>query len=205
MSQRPARRFPVPFFYQLLWAIAGLAITIWANFLLAYTTTPPWLWWQQGVSVVPLNVSCQVAAVMLVACLAGRKAATLVQMLYLLVGLTGLSAVFHEGGGWGYWHNPSFGYLLGFIPASWLCGSFALRLRPTLENISLSCVSGLVAIHSFGLVYLLLMQIVHWFQGLPFAFQSYAWQYSVSPLPSQLMLTCATAVIVFALRRLLLY
>jgi biotin transport system substrate-specific component len=195
----------IPIFYQLLWAIMGLAITICANFLLAYTTNPPWMWWQEGVAMMPLNISCQVAAVMLVACLGGRKTATVVQTVYIIVGLTGLYGVFHDGGGWGYWRNPSFGYLLGFIPASWICGSFAFRLRPTLENISMSCVSGLITIHVCGLIYLLLLQIFNWIQGLPFAFQTNALQYSVYPLPSQLMLACGTAVIVYVLRRLLLY
>jgi biotin transport system substrate-specific component len=69
----------------------------------------------------------------------------------------------------------------------------------------MSCMSGLIAIHFCGLVYLLLLQIFNWTQGLPFAFQSNALQYSLYPLPSQLMLTCGTAVIVYVLRRLLLY
>jgi biotin transport system substrate-specific component len=195
----------IPVFYQAIWAIAGLAMTICANFLLAYTTNPPWMWLQNGVEIMPLNVSCQVAAVMLVACLGGRQASTLVQLVYLLIGLSGLYAVFHDGGGWGYWRNPSFGYLLGFVPASWLCGSLAFRLRPTIENISMSCASGLIVIHFCGLIYLLLLQILNWIQGLPFAFQTHAMQYSVYPLPSQLMLACATALIVSVLRRLLLY
>lgn len=204
MKQR-IRITTIPVFYQLLWVIIGIALTICANFLLAYTTNPPWMWLKKGVEVLPLNISCQVAAVLLVACLGGRKAGTLVQAIYLLVGLTGLYSVFHDGGGWGYWRNPSFGYLLGFLPASWLCGSLAFRLRPTIENISMSCASGLITIHLCGLIYLLLLQIFNWIQRMPFAFQTYALQYSVYPLPSQLILACATALIVYVLRRLLLY
>jgi uncharacterized membrane protein YkvI len=68
----------IPFFYQLLWAIIGLAMTICANFLLAYTTNPPWMWLQQGVEMMPLNISCQVAAVMLVACLDSMRFSTMV-------------------------------------------------------------------------------------------------------------------------------
>jgi biotin transport system substrate-specific component len=195
----------IPRFYQLLWVVVGVAIAIFANFVTAYTTSPPWQWLQHGVEVVPLNISCQVAAVLLIASVGGRVPGTLVQLIYLFIGITGISAVFHDGGGWDYWQNPSFGYLLGFVPASWLCGSLAFRLRPSLENISLSCASGLATVHLFGLFYLLCLQIVNWLQGMPFVFQHYILQYSINPMPSQLMLTCGTAMLAWVMRRLLLY
>jgi biotin transport system substrate-specific component len=194
----------LPRFYELLWAIGGLLLMVCANFVLVYTTTPPWQW-QQGVGLLPLNISCQVAAVLLVACVGGRNASTLVQLIYLIVGLTGFYAVFSDGGGFQYLQKPVFGYILGFLPASWLCGSLAFRLRPTLENIGFSCVSGLATIHLVGMFYLLCLQVVSWVAGMPFALQQLVWQYSLNPLPSQLILLCATSLIAFGLRRLLLY
>jgi biotin transport system substrate-specific component len=178
---------------------------IFANFVLAYATTPPWQWGQQGIAVVPLNISCQVAAVFLVACTGGRNAGLAVQVAYLLIGVTGIYAVFHDGGGFAYLQKPVFGYLLGFMPASWLCGSLAFRLRPTLENLALSCVSGLATIHLVGLLYLLCLQLINWALGIPFALHQFALQYSLNLLPSQLLLTCATALIAFGLRRILFY
>jgi biotin transport system substrate-specific component len=195
----------LPRFYQMIWVVTGISIAIFANFVSAYTTSPPWLWLQHGIEVVPLNVSCQIAAVLLIASVGGRAPGTLVQAIYLFLGITGLFKVFHDGGGWGYWQNPSFGYLLGFLPASWLCGSLAFRLRPTLENLSMSCVSGLVVVHICGLFYLFCLQIMNWLQGMPFGFQAYAMQYSLNPLPSQLMLACGVAVVAYILRKLLLY
>ncbi len=175
-----------------------------ANFVLVYAATPSWPGWP-GLGVLPLNISCQVAAVLLVACVGGRNAGTLVQLLYLIIGLTGFYAVFNDGGGLNYLQKPVFGYILGFLPASWLCGSLAFRLRPTLENISLSCLSGLATIHLVGMFYLLCLQLVSWGVGIPFSLQQLLWQYSLNPLPSQLILVCATALIAFGLRRLLFY
>jgi biotin transport system substrate-specific component len=202
MSQRSITTLPR--FYELLWAIGGLLLMICANFVLVYTTTLPWQW-QKGVGVLPLNISCQVAAVLLVACVGGRNASTLVQLVYLVIGLTGFYAVFSDGGGLNYLQKPVFGYILGFVPASWLCGSLAFKLRPTLENIGFSCLSGLATIHLVGMFYLLGLQLVSWVTGIPFSLQQLALQYSLNPLPSQLILVCATALIAFGLRRLLLY
>jgi biotin transport system substrate-specific component len=202
MSQRSITILPR--FYELLWVIGGLLLMVCANFVLVYTTNPPWQW-QQGVTVLPLNVSCQVAAVLFVACVGGRNASTLVQLVYLIIGLTGFYAVFSDGGGLSYLQKPVFGYILGFMPASWLCGSLAFRLRPTLENIGFSCVSGLATIHLVGMFYLLCLQLVDWVIGTPFSLQQAVLQYSLHPLPSQLMLVCATTLIAFGLRRLLLY
>lgn len=46
------------------------------------------------------------------------------QAVMLLVGLAGLP-IFLEGGGPAYVLKPTFGYLLGFLPAAWIAGRFA--------------------------------------------------------------------------------
>lgn len=48
------------------------------------------------------------------------------QGVMLIVGLAGLP-IFLEGGGPGYVLKPTFGYLLGFLPAAWLAGRFARK------------------------------------------------------------------------------
>lgn len=51
----------------------------------------------------------------------GYKKGTIVTLLYLLLGLFGLP-VFAKGGGLSYVLIPSFGFILSFIPASFLAG-----------------------------------------------------------------------------------
>ncbi|NJO86025.1 MAG: biotin transporter BioY [Synechococcaceae cyanobacterium RM1_1_27] len=53
------------------------------------------------------------------------------------LGLAGVQ-VFSQGGGLGYVQEPAFGYLVGFIPAGWICGSLAFRLTPVVEPASTS-------------------------------------------------------------------
>jgi len=64
----------------------------------------------------PVPVTMQTLAGLLSGSVVGARAGALTQLVYLLVGLMGLP-VFSGGGGPAYVMTPSFGYLLGFIPA----------------------------------------------------------------------------------------
>ena len=99
---------------ELLWAIAGLLLTIAATFLPASFASPVWIWEQQEVKTFSLEVTYQVGAVFFVGCLGGKNAAVISQIAYIFLGLT-LLPVFTHGGGIDYFREPSFGYLLGFI------------------------------------------------------------------------------------------
>ena len=73
------------------------------------------------------------------------------QILYLFIGLAGLP-VFTGGGGPTYVLYPTFGYLVGFVPASFVMGFFAERgryLRP-----ALGVLLGVLVIYVFGVPYL---------------------------------------------------
>lgn len=69
------------------------------------------------------------------------------QLIYVLLGLFGLP-VFAEGGGFMYLAKPSFGFLLGLIPAAFFIGLFAHKRR------WLSYLTGLSALYALGLPYL---------------------------------------------------
>ncbi len=70
--------------------------------------------------------SLQIGGVLLTACIGGAGVGFYAQMFYILLGLAGLQ-VFSFGGGLEYMQQPTFGYLLGFIPGSWVCGFLAFR------------------------------------------------------------------------------
>ena len=67
--------------------------------------------------------SLQTIFVLLAGMLLGARRGALAVLLYLLLGLIGLP-VFTAGGGPGYILHPTFGYLLGMLPAAWLAGKF---------------------------------------------------------------------------------
>ncbi|NEP04845.1 MULTISPECIES: biotin transporter BioY [Okeania] len=189
---------------QLLWAITGLLLTIAATFLPASFASPTWIWEQQEVKTFSLGVTYQVGAVLFVGCLGGKNAAVISQIAYILLGLT-LLPVFSQGGGIGYLREPSFGYLLGFIPGAWICGNLAFQAYPKLESLTFSCLLGLLSIHATGLTYLIISSIFGWKKVESLSLFEAIYRYSIFPLPGQLGIICAVAVMAYFLRRLLFY
>lgn len=192
---------PVSFPQEILWALIGLLLTVVSTFFPVSAAN----WSGQGVVSQSLGVTFQVGAVLLTGCVGGKNAGALAQVAYLILGLTSLP-VFAQGGDWQYWQQPSFGYLLGFVPGAWVCGWLAFRRRPKLEMLALSAACGLSVIHLCGLVYLLGLRFFspvasETIANLPVA----VLHYSLIPLPGQLVVTCAVAVIAYLLRLILFY
>ncbi len=190
--------------YILMWTIVGLFLTIGANFLPAYIISPPWQWSSQGVTIDPLGLTCQVGAVLLVSCLGGRSTGVSTQSTYLLLGLLGLK-IFNDGGGIEYIHKPAFGYLLGFIPGAWVCGQLAFKRPLRLEYVGFSCLCGLVTIHLFGIIYLMLFELINWHQLGELKLGNLVMTYSIYPFPVQAILACAATSIAYLVRRIMFY
>jgi biotin transport system substrate-specific component len=186
---------------ELQWAFIGLLLTIGGTFLEAFITSPPWTWGQDGIQTYSLGVTYQIGAVLLVSCLGGKNAAVLSQIGYLALGLVGFP-IFTQGGGLGYFKEPTFGYILGFLPGAWVCGSIAFMAAPRLETLTFGCLCGLLTVHAVGLCYLVYLVLSQ-------TFNQPLWQavvdYSIHPLPGQLAVACAAAVLAFILRRLMFY
>ncbi|MGQ4646739.1 biotin transporter BioY [Lyngbya aestuarii] len=190
---------------ELLWALIGLLLTIGGTFLEAFVTNPPWNWSDQGVQTVSLGVTYQIGAVLLAGCLGGKNAGALSQIAYVCLGLSFLP-VFTQGGGISYLKEPSFGYLIGFIPGAWMCGFLAFRMPRRFDSLSWSCICGLLTIHLCGVGYLIISHLAFkgtGFEGLSL-FQTIM-KYSVYPLPGQLVVVCAVTVLAFVLRQLMFY
>ncbi|ADZ20411.1 biotin transport system substrate-specific component [Clostridium acetobutylicum] len=84
----------------------------------------------------------------------GAKLGALSQIIYVGMGLMG-APIFTEGGGIYYIFKPTFGYLMGFIVASFVIGKLSSKIKKTNFIKSLMCVlSGLTFVYLFGVVYL---------------------------------------------------
>ncbi|WP_261798125.1 biotin transporter BioY [Brevibacillus massiliensis] len=88
--------------------------------------------------------------------LLGSKRRALSQLLYLGVGLAGFP-IFTSGGGITYVLKPTFGYLIGFVLASYLVGKLVekqsnLRFRDDL----LANFAGMIPVYACGVLYLYL-------------------------------------------------
>lgn len=84
--------------------------------------------------------------------LLGPNWGALSQCVYVALGLVGLP-VFTAGGGLGYVLQPSFGFLLGLIPAAWVVGRLAGR-GDSLPRTFAACVAGLGVLYLLGLPYM---------------------------------------------------
>jgi len=153
----------------------------------------------EATQIVSLGVTYQIGAVLFVGCLGGKNAGALSQIAYVTLGLTPWFPVFGNGGGLSYLSEPSFGYLLGFIPGAWVCGALAFRTRRCVESLSASCLAGLATIHGVGLLYLALLQSS--FSAWLSLASAYSWQ----ALPGQLAIACAVMVLAYVSRLLLFY
>ena len=165
----------------------------------AFVTNLPWYWAEIGIQSQSLGVTYQIGGLLLTGCLGGKNAGAMSQIAYLVLGLTFLP-VFTQGGGIEYIQQPSFGYILGFIPGAWLCGWLAFRMKRTLESLAFSSICGLAMVHLWGLVYLLGLSYFNTMELVTSMVQ-----YSVAPLPGQFAIVCAVAVISFVLGHILFY
>lgn len=177
-----------------MWGLVGLLLMIQGALVQASMVNGPWQWPQVGILVYNLGETFQVGTALLVGAMGGATAGCLAQVAYLVVGLTQIP-VFTFGGSWSYLREPTLGYLLGFVPGSTLCGYLAFRLPLTLENLLASCLAGLGAIHLVGLTYLA-SQFPAWADWSPLA-----WQYTLTRLPAQLLVSCSVAALSWGLRR----
>jgi biotin transport system substrate-specific component len=194
----------VSFANELLWAIIGLLLTIFSTFVEASVTNMPWTWSEQGVNSLPLGVTFQVGAVLLTGCMGGKNAGFLAQVAYIFLGLFWFP-VFAQGGGLEYWQQPSFGYILGFMPGAWLCGWLAFQRRTKLESLAIGAAAGLLVIHICGLIYLVGLSFLSP-RSLPSGnLFDLIINYSIHPIPGQFVVVCTVAVIAFVLRRILFY
>ncbi len=193
------------FVAECLLAIAGLLLTIFATFVEASITNAPWRWWTDGIYAHPLGTTYQVGAVLLTACVGGANTGAIAQIGYVLLGLSWLP-IFASGGGWDYWQQLTFGYLVGFIPGAWCCGWLAYRIRPRIELLAGSALVGLGIIHLVGMLYLSAMVGLKLGAGALWSWQQIPQallHYSIVPLPGQIIVVCLSAVLAYFLRRIL--
>lgn len=129
--------------------------------------------------------------------------------LYFLLGITAPLAGIYPlaaGGGFDYYGQPGFGYLVGVVLAAW-CAGYASSKRRTSFRQSLAVLSGLAAAHLIGLFYLLGSCLVSLFvEGTPGFPQWRPWVFeevrnlSWYPLPYDLLFSLALIGVGFPFR-----
>ena len=100
-------------------------------------------------------ITLQVLMVLLSGLLLSPRAALLSQAAYVLLGLSGVP-VFAGGGGISYTLSPTFGYLMGQIPAAWVISRIVNRGEVAFKKIFLAAMAGISIMYLLGVTVLLL-------------------------------------------------
>ena len=200
----PQKISPISEFF---WALIGLMVTIFGTFVEVFFYLPTGDEDLSNVQFSSLGITSQLAGVFFTGFMGGKNAAAYAQIAYVILGLFKLP-IFYHGGTLNYLYYPSFGYILGFIPGAWLCGYLVLPGRRRLELFFFSACLGLLVIHIFGIVYLIIYSFIAPLMGNVLS-SSYLWDaislYSIAPFFAQLALICAVSVVAFLLRLILMY
>ena len=156
---------------------------------------------EQSLSIIPLQINWQIQGVLLISLLCGPQIGTISAISYLIIGLFYLP-VFHGGGSIGYILTHEFGYLLGFIPAAWICGFLAKKNpKATLINSSFYTALSLFIVHITGIVYLIFGKIfANWSDSL----SDLILKNTFIPFPTQLLLCISISLLSILLKRILI-
>ena len=103
----------------------------------------------------PLPITMQTLFTCLAGLILGGKKGSVSVGVYIFIGLVGLP-VFAEGGGFSYILKPSFGYILGFLPATFVTGIIAEK-KIKFSRFILASFAGMVIIYAVGLTYYFLI------------------------------------------------
>ncbi len=154
-----------------------------------------------SLSIVPLSSTWQIHGLLLTSLLCGPQIGVISAISYLIIGLFYLP-VFHGGGSVGYILTPEFGYLLGFIPASWLCGFLAQKKsNANLINYSFYTVFSICILHFTGIFYIAVGKLLgSWVDNL---FDLILIN-TLIPFPTQLLLCLSISLVSISLKRILI-
>ncbi len=154
-----------------------------------------------SLSIIPLNSNWQIQGLLLTSLICGPHVGTISALSYLIIGLFYLP-IFHGGGSVGYILTHEFGYLLGFIPAAWTCGSLTKKYsKANLINYSIYTTLSICIMHIIGIIYLIFGKI--FFKWIDNLFDLILIN-SFLPLPNQLLLCISISLISVFLKRILI-
>ena len=100
----------------------------------------------------------QIPVLMFICSVLGRKLALTSTCLFVILGLFAIP-VFALGGGFGYIGEYSFGYILAFIPAVFVAGSFLYK-KYSFLNMVLAAITGVLVIHLCGILYMMIIALI---------------------------------------------
>lgn len=110
---------------------------------------------------IPVPITAQTLGVMLAGLILGRKRGAVAVVLVFVVVAIGLPVLAGGRGGLGAFAAPTAGFLVGWLPAAYVCGALAERaaetdqpLRQTFGFFMAAVAGGVVVVYFFGIAWL---------------------------------------------------
>lgn len=147
----------------------------------------------------PSAITLQFFFTAMAGCLLGSGCGALSQLIYVALGLLGLP-IFTAGGGFSYVLHPTFGFLLGLIPAAWVIGRLA-RSTCSFWRIALAALAGLAVLYAVGLPYMAM--ILNGYMGKGMDLSAILWAGMLPFLPGDALKILVTAMLTPPIRRTL--
>ena len=97
---------------------------------------------------------------------------------YVLAGLIGLPVFTGSA------LNPTFGYIIGFIPGSWLAGLIAEKFKPCFKTWTLGAMAGIAVIYAIGIPYYYVMS--KYYLGNELGAKTLLMYFVLMPLPGDI-------------------
>lgn len=123
-------------------------------------------------------------------CLLGPVWGPVSQAVYVALGLIGLP-IFTQGGGLTYLLQPTCGFLIGLIPATWVIGLLTAHRPPHPVRTALACLAGLTVLYAVGLPYMAV--ILNQYMGKAMDFSAILWAGMLPFLPGDMLKIAVTA------------
>ena len=135
-----------------------------------------------------LPLTLQTLFVVLSGLVLGRKYGAASVCVYVLAGLIGLPVFTGSA------LNPTFGYILGFIPGAWLAGYSAEKYRPCFMTWTAGGLAGIAVIYALGIPYYYLMS--RYYLGNELGARTLVLYFVRKPLPGYIVKSIAAGLIV---------
>lgn len=102
----------------------------------------------------PVAITLQTFAVLLIGMLLTPKQAVIVTTFYMILGLVGLPIFSGFSGGIDSFLAPSFGFIISFIPASYVTSLLSQKQNSSLQQYIIAGVVATIVIYAIGVPYL---------------------------------------------------
>ena len=135
-----------------------------------------------------LPLTFQTLFVVLSGLVLGSKLGAVSVVVYVIAGLAGLP-VFTSSA-----LNPTFGYIIGFIPGAWLAGRIAERFRPGFLTWTAGALAGMTVIYAFGIPYYYFMS--KYYLGNELGAKTLLMYFVLMPMPGDIVKSVLAGLIV---------